>query len=527
MKRIKQLAVVVLLSLTLLTTTPAAADEAKSILQVLDNDCPSIGLTANTDADRLRQQAILRREPSVVESDTSLADLVNISLPQIAKQKALLGLWLNREGSTEEFWQNLEEDKRFDRATIEELQMTLYLAQLTRNNLPLLLSLNDLRRSGVLNSWCDVAVIDEGIWRRLILMVGGDSGVTLPPDIPGSTPAEQLNNYVRSLRDGIDALLPSDSLRSTLQKAPDINSGIREFIKVGPKHPEVLPRQPEATNATERTVAPAIRAMNAQPGAIPLPPNACRMTVNYYAPEAPLVSAISPRLLVNDQFQIQCSFKKIAREVDWPECDDAARTSMQVLKLSEEAGGRYSGIVSIDDSTVGVSSSPESGGDFQSLKLWTFETPGTHKISCQIDNAFHFAAEGEEPYLNADVSVEVGTRSDGLMYRSFEKVNAATLRVRPMPSEAAPRLRGVTTESVQPATKQARRNDMVNPSLNPQPEVPSSKRVGGTDLVNPSLNPQPEVPSPKSNDTAITVTPETESMPELVVPKPVQDKVGS
>jgi hypothetical protein len=302
-----------------------------------------------------------------------------------------------------------------------------------------------------------------------------------------------------------------------------------------------------STGAVENLAAASgIRAMTVKDDNPAAPPNPCRTTVSYYTPEAPELATSGSALQVNDQLQIQCAFKKVTRNIEWSQCDDSARSAIQILKGAQEAGGRYSGVVSIDDSTVGVSSSPESGVDFHSIKLWKFEKPGTHKISCQIDNAFRFAMEGEETYLKADVSVDVGTRSDGLTYRGFEQANATTLRVRPMPSEAIPRLRGLTRESLEPAAKQAGGTDMVNPSLNPQPEVPSSKQVGGhdmvnpslnpqpevpsskrgggTDMVNPSLNPQPEVPSPKGDDTAITVAPE--SLPELVVPKPVENRGG-
>ncbi len=117
--------------------------------------------------------------------------------------------------------------------------------------------------------------------------------------------------------------------------------------------------------------------------------------VSYYVPETPVVSAIAAQLLVNDQFEIRCSFRKVTREVEWPMCDDGARTSMQVLKLAEEAGGRYSGIVSIDGNSVGVSSSPEDGGDFAGTQTWQFEEPGAQEVSCQVDNAFHHAAAAE------------------------------------------------------------------------------------------------------------------------------------
>lgn len=245
------------------------------------------------------------------------------------------------------------------------------------------------------------------------------------------------------VRTGTVSRQPVPSPIATTGAATELPGAAAQSAPVVTTMSRTPPGQPEPDPAAApvRTAAPAIRAMNAKPDAKPAPPNPCRMTVNYYVPEAPVVSAIASRLLVNDQFQIQCSFKKVAREVDWPECDDAARTSMQLLKLSEESGGRYSGIVAIDGNTVGVSSSPEDGSDFVSTKTWTFDDPGAHDVSCQIDNAFHYAAEGAPTYLNSDVALDVSARADGLTFRLFEPESASILSVKPLPSEAVPTAR--------------------------------------------------------------------------------------
>ncbi|MDH5500000.1 MAG: hypothetical protein OEY72_02740, partial [Gammaproteobacteria bacterium] len=275
-----------------------------------------------------------------------------------------------------------------------------------------------------------------------------------------------------------------------------------------------VPGQPDPNTAPARTAAPAIRALNSQQGAAEAPPNPCRMAVSYYVPQQPVVSVSSTRLLVNDQFQIQCSFKKVTRDVDWPQCDAAARTAMQILQRSEESGSRYSGIVAIDGNTVGVTSSPEDGNDFAGTKTWKFEDPGAHEVSCQIDNAFRYAAEGSPTYLNSAVTFDVSARSDGLTYRAYKPEAASTLPVRALPSEAVPTARDGRFR-VNGADAPARgNNSLVNPSLNPQPEVPSSKRAGTDDMVNPSLNPQPEVPSRKLEREGATASPRPVPSPD-------------
>lgn len=223
---------------------------------------------------------------------------------------------------------------------------------------------------------------------------------------------------------------------------PELPGGTLQYCKKDPNNdgsdvPCYLDL-PDASQVSTEPLSELPTTTSSNPSA---PPNPCRMTVNYYVPQAPIVSARSSGLLVNDQFQIQCSYKKVTREVEWPQCDDAARTAMQILKISEESGGRYSGIVAIDGNTVGVSSSPEDGSDFASTKTWKFEGPGAHDVSCQIDNALRYAAEGVPTYLNSAVSFDVSARSDGLTYRPYEPESASQLPVRSLPSEAAPTAR--------------------------------------------------------------------------------------
>ncbi|MCP4208950.1 MAG: hypothetical protein GY767_18125, partial [Shimia sp.] len=86
-------------------------------------------------------------------------------------------------------------------------------------------------RSGMVKSWCDVAVIDEGLWRELILVAGRKRNVTLPPGIPGSTPEERLNHYIHDLREGIELLFPSDSLRYALTRASDTEDILLQFLR--------------------------------------------------------------------------------------------------------------------------------------------------------------------------------------------------------------------------------------------------------------------------------------------------------
>jgi hypothetical protein len=217
---------------------------------------------------------------------------------------------------------------------------------------------------------------------------------------------------------------------------------------------------PDAASA--RTAAPAIRAMNAQSEQTEAPPNPCSMDVTYYVPKPPIIESSSASLQVGDQVRIQCGFEKRTRQLEWQQCDAAAQTANSILKSAEDSGSRFSGIVSINDGTVGVTTSPEDHSNFQNMKLWTFDEPGSYQVSCKIDNAFHYASDGQPTYLSAAISVDVAGRSDGLTFSRFEPGLARSVTTVQRPSQPSPdtatgsfRLReraGVNRETADPST---------------------------------------------------------------------------
>lgn len=261
------------------------------------------------------------------------------------------------------------------------------------------------------------------------------------------------------------------------------------------------------------TAATGIRALNSQQSAAEAPPNPCHMDVSYYVPLPPVVESSSPSLQVGDQVQVQCTFEKRMRQMEWPQCDDAAKGEMQSLKNSQESGSRYSGMMIIDDANVGVATSPPDGSSFDNTGTWLFHETGSHEVTCQVDNGLYVAG-GERPlYLEAGATLSVGSRSDDAEFRAFDPAAARRINT----SIQASRTESVANDSrigiSEPSRTGRGGDELVNPSLNPQPEVPSPRQAGGDDIVNPSLNPQPEVPSKRQERDGAT-SPQPTPMPD-------------
>ncbi|MEX5215457.1 MAG: neuraminidase-like domain-containing protein [Nitrospiraceae bacterium] len=186
--------------------------------------------------DRLRSVLLTTAfKPSPEPGRLSMGELLGASLVSREVQEAFLSRYLARAGSLEEFWRNLEEDNSFDPAAREDLRFTLHLGMLTQYHAPLMRQLKDLRQRGEFKSLRDLAGFDRTRWRRLLeaSVSGGD--ITLPPDTPGQTPEERLNHYITTLREPIEALFPSDSLRHALARTTDTEPTLQTFLTNTPK----------------------------------------------------------------------------------------------------------------------------------------------------------------------------------------------------------------------------------------------------------------------------------------------------
>ncbi|HNP66201.1 MAG TPA: peptidoglycan-binding domain-containing protein, partial [Woeseiaceae bacterium] len=180
-----------------------------------------------------RLQSVLKETafpPADGTGRISVGDLLSASLVDRDVQEAFLSRYLAREGSLQEFWSNLEEDDSFNAAAREDLRFTLHLGMLTQYQLPLMQQLKALRKREELNSLRDLAGFARRRWRELLELAAGEDGVALPDDIPGQTPEERVNHYITSLREPIETLFPSDSLRHALKRAPDTSPTLLPFL---------------------------------------------------------------------------------------------------------------------------------------------------------------------------------------------------------------------------------------------------------------------------------------------------------
>lgn len=158
-------------------------------------------------------------------------------------QRRLLELYTEREGSVEEFWKNLRENPDFQRpGLVDEIQQTLRLSALTRDSLPLIQSLQNLRQTGEIVSLRDLTRYDLDGWESLIREAGEDEQIVVPEAIPGADEDERIANYAKIIHADLERAYPTQFISRSITKAPALDTAlIRKVLEL---YPDLDPSQP-------------------------------------------------------------------------------------------------------------------------------------------------------------------------------------------------------------------------------------------------------------------------------------------
>ncbi len=263
--------------------------------------------------------------------------------------------------------------------------------------------------------WFTYRDLAAGRYDVTVRLVGG----VLPDIISG--PAMTTRFYV----DPLDM-----STRRGLGSADPAEPGVLQPANVASSTPVLTPPPP------------------AVPVAAAAPPNPCGIDVTYYVPQPPVIRSSATAVRATDRVTIRCDYKAVTAHIEWPACDTEAQSTMRYLQFAKESGSRYSGMLRIDGQNVGVTTSPQDGGDFSSEQVWSYGDAGSHEVNCQIDNGLKYAAKEGVTYLAQAVSHKVGIAGDirnvlpldtsALKVVAMDKLRA---QIAPLPDGAAALLR--------------------------------------------------------------------------------------
>jgi len=180
---------------------------------------------AKTVGDLLELDAPLRQHPAFRDAadELTLGTVLETSplLADTQLPEAFIDLYVKHKGPMKGFWSRLRQQSEFKgKGIVEDLQFTLQLGALTRNNPSLVKALQGLRQKGVLKSPRDLLLkLDAGTWKELISRVE----TQIPPHIRGETPEERIDNYASDIVASVRAAFPTTFMGMELAKMPEVD----------------------------------------------------------------------------------------------------------------------------------------------------------------------------------------------------------------------------------------------------------------------------------------------------------------
>lgn len=183
---------------------------------------------------RLQQQIAsdVAREPDAAR--TPLARALGTSLATPAARAELVSRVMDREGSVEDLLEELRSDgSGIAPADKDDLQLTVELAAITRDNIPLLQEMARSRQLGEGRTLRELAALSPTRWRELF----DRAGATLPPGFERLGPEP----YLAHVRGQLQARFPEVHLRGVLAsaEAADDDAAAKDVRRIAREHPEV------------------------------------------------------------------------------------------------------------------------------------------------------------------------------------------------------------------------------------------------------------------------------------------------
>jgi hypothetical protein len=217
---------------TTLTGLLVAAVEDGTVPVALHDDAELIAGQVGIAAAR---QAL---NPSGSSQPSEFSRLLEVAGLNSAKQQSVLTLAANVGGGSEQFWQQLRAEPDFQAdGTVDRLQFTLQLGQLTGNHIPLI---GQLLARNQLSSTRDLLSLDETSWQELLNTPVGGVPAGVPAGVRGATATEQAAAYVQDIIGTLRAAYPTETIARMVSTVPALvpdeqaRLGVNQFFVNSP-----------------------------------------------------------------------------------------------------------------------------------------------------------------------------------------------------------------------------------------------------------------------------------------------------
>jgi hypothetical protein len=157
--------------------------------------------------------------------EASLGALLGTAVSSRAILEQFLKLYIQNVDPIEVFWDKLRQHPDFQNGVVDDLQITLWLAAVTRDHLPMVHELQEQRRNTANWSPRDLARLDENDWRALIDKQVDGQSIGFPSDVPGENDADKSASYARTLARTMELAFPTAVFATQVAKfdAPGTN----------------------------------------------------------------------------------------------------------------------------------------------------------------------------------------------------------------------------------------------------------------------------------------------------------------
>jgi hypothetical protein len=167
---------------------------------------------------QLRQMAVFFAiQKSDDEAYASLGDILDTVHLDKDLQAEFLTTYSNYEGNFDGFWAYL-----LDHPTLKtyanDLQFTMQISTLTRNHLPLITYIQDMRHIGDIKSLKDLTRLDVEDWKVILDKQNVNSIIGFPPGLPGQDDDEKATNYAKTMKSMLEDAFPTAAVAARLEK---------------------------------------------------------------------------------------------------------------------------------------------------------------------------------------------------------------------------------------------------------------------------------------------------------------------
>jgi hypothetical protein len=147
----------------------------------------------------------------------ALGGVLDLVLPDQGQRTLFLTKYAGHTGSAATLWKELSETPEL-KDRVPDLQVTLQLAALTANHVPLVATLRRMREQGQFSTFRDLARFGPAEWKQIISSQDIPEDQRVPPEIPGANAEDKAWVYAATLARVLEDVMPTEVLANRIRK---------------------------------------------------------------------------------------------------------------------------------------------------------------------------------------------------------------------------------------------------------------------------------------------------------------------